>query len=163
MKISLIAALDENRLIGSDRGIPWHLPRDIQHFRSFTTDKAMLLGRRTFEEMSGWFTTQRPIVLSRERDYSPQGAVLAAGVREAVALAIANEEEYLVVAGGAQIYELALPVADELLITEVHAKFSGNAYFPAILPEDWQETSRERFEVDGENAHPMSFVRYRRH
>jgi dihydrofolate reductase len=168
MKISMIAALDENRLIGSGAGIPWHLPRDSQHFRDYTAGKAMLLGRRTVEEMTGWFATQRPIVLTRDAGYAPAGGEVPAGfavagsVESAMELAKSRGEDELVVSGGAQVYVLALPFAKELLITEVHASFAGRAYFPEILPVEWHEVARERFEVDVGNPHAMSFVRYRR-
>ena len=166
MKVSMIAAMDENRLIGSGSGIPWHLPRDQRHFRAYTAGKALLLGRRTFEEMLGWFTDQRPIVLSRDTTYAPAKAPPGLGVAGSLAgacdLASAAGERELVVLGGAQIYKLALPIADELILTEVHAEFEGGAYFPSFGEEDWREVARERFEADADNAYAMSFVTYRR-
>ena len=167
MLISMIAAMDEKRLIGSGAGIPWHLPRDARHFRAYTADKAMLLGRRTFEEMTGWFTKQqRPIVLTREESYSPPdpppGFQVVGSVLEAIAHAEAAGERELVVSGGAQIYQLALPFADALVLTEVHGEFVGTAYFPDLAEANWREVARERFEADAENAHAMSLVTYRR-
>lgn len=162
MKVSMIAACDENRLIGSAEGIPWQLPRDTEHFRSYTQGKAMLVGRRTFGEMEGWFTTQRPIVLSSNQDFDGGCFSVAPDLEAALGLARSRGEDELVVSGGAQVYELAMPVADELLITEVHAIFAGCAYFPAISPECWFEIKRERFEADEENPHAMSFVYYQR-
>lgn len=167
MKISMIAAMGDGQVIAARSGIPWHLPRDAEHFRTYTAGKAMLLGRVTFEEMAGWFTRrQRPMVLTRDAGYSPadppEGFRAVGSVGEAVALAEAAGEGELVVAGGAQIYLLALPFADELVITEVHAGFAGDRYFPVIAAEDWEETARARVEADAENPHAMSFVSYRR-
>jgi dihydrofolate reductase len=127
----------------------------------------MLLGRRTFEEMAGWFTDQRPIVLSRQPDYRPPGefppqTCVASTIGAALSEARARGESDLLVAGGAQIYGLALPFADELLLTEVHVALAGVAHFPNFSPEDWEEISREHFAPDAENRHPMSFVTYRR-
>lgn len=126
----------------------------------------MLLGRRTFDEMLGWFTSQRPIVVTRDPNHAPDGIPanlqLAASVAAAIEIARSADERELVVSGGAQIYQLALPFADELFITEVHAQFGGNAFFPEYPPENWQEISRQRFEADAENSHALSFVHYLR-
>ena len=169
MKISVIVAHDENRLIGSGSGIPWHLPRDTSHFRDYTAGKSMLLGRRTFEEMSGWFTSQFPIIVTRNSsdrvglgglDLTDVG--IAHSVEEGIAMGRDADCAELVVSGGAQIYALALPFATELLVTEVHGIFEGDAFFPAIPADDWNEIARERFEADEKNSHAMSFVRYLR-
>lgn len=167
MKISMMAAMDENRLIGSGTGIPWHLPRDSEHFREYTADKAMLLGRRTFEEMGGWFTTQFPIIVTHDIGYrtaegSPAGYAVVTSVEAGIEHARRTGEPELVVAGGAQIYQLALPFADELVLTEVHGNFEGSAYFPEFAGVDWEEVGRDAFAADGENGHAMSFVTYRR-
>ena len=167
MLISMIAAMDEKRLIGSGVGIPWHLPRDVRHFRAYTADKAMLLGRRTFEEMAGWFSEQqRPIVLTRGvlpgPPDSPPGFHMVSSMPEAIAHAEAAGEPELVVSGGAQIYQLALPFAEVLVLTEVHGEFVGSSYFPELAQADWREVARERFGADAENAHAMSLVTYQR-
>lgn len=166
MKISMIAAHDSNRLIGSHSRIPWHLPRDQQHFRAYTANKSLLLGRRTCDEMLGWFSDHRPIVLTRNANYAPPGApdnlVLASSIGEAVDRARAAGEEELVVCGGAQIYQLALPVADRLVITQIHAQFEGDSYFPAYSGENWRLVSRQDVAADAENPFPLSFVEYQR-
>ena len=163
MKISIIAALDENRLIGTGSGIPWELPRDRQHFRDSAAGMAMLLGRRTFEEMHGWFTDQRPIVLTRQADYRTDPGVCVVGsIEAALDEARGRGESELLVAGGADVYALALPFADQLILTEVESAFRGGAYFPEFSMVEWQEVSRERFVADAEHAQAMSFVTYRR-
>jgi len=167
MNISIIAAFDENRVIGSAAGIPWHLPRDVQHFRDYCAGKAMLLGRRTFEEMDGWFSDQFPIVVTRQSGFRADpggvdGYGIVPSVEAGISQARSTGEPELVVAGGAQIYALALPFATELLITEVHGSFEGDTFFPEISSAIWNEVARERFEADTENSHPMSFVRYER-
>ncbi|MCB1078710.1 MAG: dihydrofolate reductase, partial [Verrucomicrobiae bacterium] len=85
MKISMIAALDRNRVIGTGNGgLPWRLPRDVSHFREYTQGKHLLIGRRTYEEMLGWFSDQVPIVLTHRRDYQPTIGLAAHTVDEAV-------------------------------------------------------------------------------
>ena len=162
----MIAALDENRLIGAGSGIPWQLPRDSRHFRDYTEGKAMLLGRRTFEEMAGWFTTQRPLVMTRSADYAPAhlpaGFCAVGSVVAGIEQARATGEAELVISGGAQIYAQGLPFAEELILTEIHAAFEGSEYFPEFRLAEWDQIVRESFEADAENAHAMSFVTYRR-
>lgn len=167
MKVTMIAALDEGRLIGTGSGLPWNLPRDRRHFREMASGKAMLLGRRTFEEMAGWFSDQRPIVLTRQANYRPPaglptGIIIASSIGAALDAARSRGESGLLVAGGGQIYGLALPFADELILTEVAADLAGEVYFPKFSLQDWEEISREHFEADADNRHAMNIVVYRR-
>ncbi len=160
----MISAMTSERVIGTGNGIPWRLPRDSRHFRSYTTGKPMLLGRRTYEEMLGWFTTQTPIILTRQEGYrAPAGAHVVHEVAGAVALAEALGAAELVVSGGAQIYAAALPLAEELILTLVDARVEGSARFPDFRADDsWICQRRERHEADRENAHAMEFQWWRR-
>jgi dihydrofolate reductase len=152
MRVTLIAAMDENRLIGTgEGGLPWKgIERDKAHFREFTKGKALLLGRQTFEEMIGWFDVgHRPVVVSREAGYRAEsGFPVAASVEEGIALAEARGEEELVVCGGATIYELALPLATDLVLTIVHERSEvgdGGACFPEWEGLGFEEEKREWF------------------
>lgn len=164
MKISAIAAIARDRVIGTgDGGIPWHLPKDSRHFRSYTQGHHMLLGRRTFEEMDGWFTTQIPIVLTTREGYRPDAGKVANSVADAIEIARAAGESELVVSGGASVYHAALPWIEELVLTFVDADISGGARFPEWESEgQWNELSRQAFPADDENAYPMTFVTLRR-
>lgn len=161
MKISMIAALARNRVIGTGGeagGIPWRLPRDSTRFRGYTEGKWMLIGRKTFEEMDGWFTTQTPIVLTRQTGFDHA----APSVESAIELAKAGGAVELVVSGGASVYEAALHFADELVLTFVHADVDGAARFPNYsAAASWIETSRESFPADEENEFGMTFVTLR--
>ncbi|MFV1994711.1 MAG: dihydrofolate reductase, partial [Verrucomicrobiales bacterium] len=127
----MIAAMARGRVIGTGHGgIPWHLPRDSGHFRSYTRGHHMLLGRTTFEEMSGWFTSQIPLVLTRRENYRVEGGSAAGTIEDAIAIAEAAGEDELVVSGGASIYRAALPFAHELVLTLVDADVEGSAHFP---------------------------------
>ncbi len=164
MKVSMIAALAKDRVIGTGHGgIPWRLPRDSRHFREYTQGHHMLLGRKTFEEMGGWFTTQTPIVLTRREDYEAEGAVVAHTVSAAIAIAGKAGEEELVVSGGASVYREALPYADELVLTLVDAEVEGEARFPDYeAAGDWEEVSREEIAKDEENEYDMVFLTLQR-
>jgi len=160
----MIAAMARDRVIGTGHGgIPWQLPRDSQHFRRYTAGHHMLLGRKTYEEMEGWFTSQTPLILTRKADYQPDLGQAVSDVPQAIEIAKAAGASELVVSGGASIYEAALPYADLLVLTLVHADVEGEVQFPDYeAAADWEEVSREEFPADEENEFAMSFVTLKR-
>ena len=164
MKISMIAAMARNRVIGTGTGgIPWHLPRDAYHFRTYTAGKFMLLGRTTFEEMDGWFTTQTPIVLTRNTDYKPPLGFVADTVERARDIALEHGADELVISGGASVYRAGLPFADQLVLTFVDEDVMGGVHFPDYeAAAEWETVSEMRLEADDENAYAMTFVILRR-
>ncbi len=170
MKVSMIAAMDRQRVIGGkDGGIPWHLPRDIRHFREYTAGKHVLLGRRTWEEMDGWFTDQTPIVMTHRRDFEIDVGRVAHSAEEAVTEAFEDGAEELVVSGGAAVFAAALPYADELVLTKLDLSTFGEEVpddvprFPDYETEiEWEIVSEEQYPADEENETAMAFVRLRR-
>ena len=147
MIISLIAALASNRAIGKDNALLWHLPEDMRHFRETTRGKPVIMGRKTWESLPDSFRPlpgRHNIVVSRDPAYAASGATLAASLADAVRLAAAksNAAEVFVI-GGAALYREALPLADRLYLTEIAQHFDGDAFFPDISPQDWQEISRQ--------------------
>ena len=155
----MIAAMTRDRVIGTGQGIPWHLPRDSAHFRAYTAGKCLLLGRKTYEEMLGWFTTQTPIVLTKSPNEPLEGEPSAvSSVEEAITLARLLGAEELVVSGGAQVYALAIEYADTLVLTRVQAVIPGQAVFPDFESSSaWHCDRRQAFDADAENAHAMEF------
>ncbi|MFT4641162.1 MAG: dihydrofolate reductase [Verrucomicrobiales bacterium] len=157
----MIAAMTPERVIGTGNGIPWHLPRDSQHFRAYTAGKPMLLGRRTFEEMDGWFTTQIPIILTHQQDYIADGSIVVHDMNGALAAAKETGVSEFVISGGAQIYATALQHATELILTVVEATVEGRARFPEFQSHgDWHCAHRESHPADQENDHAMEFQRW---
>ena len=154
--------MDENRLLANEHGIPWHLSRDIAHFRAYTQNKWLLLGRRTFEEMRGWFNdSHMPLVLTSQCGYDPAIGRAVASVPQAIALAEAAGQNEIVVCGGGQVYTAAIPYADRMVITQVNHRFECEercVYFPEWDTAQWHETERERFPADAENIFDMSIV-----
>lgn len=151
--------MDEARLLADERGIPWRLPRDVAHFRDYTHGKWLLLGRRTFEEMRGWFRDgHTPLVLTNQCGYEPKVGRAVASVPQAIALAEAAGVDELVVCGGAQVYAAALPFADEMVLTAIAHRFvvkSGAKYFPDTNANEWRETNVTNHAADAQNAWPM--------
>lgn len=136
MLVSLLAALDRNRVIGSAAGkLPWDLPRDREHFRARTADRWLLVGRRTYSEMEGWFGTRVPLVLTRDdsfETFEPSHRAVSSPA-EAVALAEANGEDELVVIGGGGVFEATMDLADHLLLTRIDLRV--DVAEPVLFPE----------------------------
>ena len=155
-RISLIAALADNRVIGKDNRLLWHLPADLQHFKQLTLHKPIVMGRKTWESLPGLLPQRTHIVISRNPDYRAPGCILTPSPEAAIRAAGAVPE--IMVVGGAAIYRHMLPLADRLYLTLVHESFAGNARFPQWDPAQWRETGREDFPADDKNPYSFSFV-----
>ena len=159
--LALIAAVARNRVIGKDNQLLWHLPEDMRHFRETTRGKPVIMGRKTWESLPDSF---RPlpgrlnIVISRNPAYQAPGATLAGSIDEAIRCA--GEAKEIFVIGGEELYRQAMPRADRLYLTEIDAEFSGDAFFPEVSEQEWQEVSRRAQEGDALPA--FSFVTYQR-
>ena len=164
MKLALIAAYSQNRVVGYDNKLPWHLPEDLQYFKRCTTGKAIIMGRKTFESIGRPLPNRTNIVISRNPDYSPEGVKVVGSLDSAIELAKAVNEvngiEEVMVIGGATIYELALPLADRLYLTHVHARIEGYAYFPQVDFSKWHEVQRADYSASDSNPYDYSFVVY---
>lgn len=151
-RICAIAAMSLNRVIGRDNDIPWHLPADLRQFKQRTMGKPVIMGRRTFESILGVLGKPMPgrhsIILSRQ-DYHYPGvnthATLDSALAEARDFAIAHNAAEIIIGGGGQIYELALPVTDRIYLTIVQQNYEGDARFPPLPAAIWQETASESF------------------
>lgn len=164
MHLTMISAMDLDRIIGkAEGGIPWHLPRDVKRFREFTQGKFLLLGRRTYEEMIGWFTDQTPLVLTRQSDLTVESGWVVRDIEEAISTAAEQGANELAICGGAAIYAEALPYTDELFLTLIDTKIGDGARFPDYECDiEWEEVSRESFAADRENEFAMTFLQLRR-
>ena len=164
MKLSLIAALAENRVIGRDNTLPWRLPNDLKYFKAVTLGKPVIMGRKTWESLGRPLPGRTNIVITRQAGYAPAGAKvvasLDAAIRLAESVALIDGQDECVVIGGAEIYALVLPRCDRLYLTEVHANVEGDTFFPVFDRAQWHETKRERFSAEGPNPYDYSFVVY---
>lgn len=156
--LTLIAALDRNRAIGRDGGMPWHLPDDLARFKRLTLGKSVLMGRRTALSIGRALPGRRNLVLSRRGDapYAAQETVRS--LDEAIDAAAAAE---LLVIGGGEIYALALPRATRLYLTEIHISApDADTWFPAFDRAQWREVAREAHAADARHAYAFDFVDY---
>ena len=159
--LSIIAAVARNGVIGKDNQLLWHLPEDMRHFRETTRGKPVIMGRKTWESLPDAFRPlpgRNNIVVSRNPAYQPARATLASTLNDAILKAGDAEEVFVI--GGAELYRLALPIADRLYLTEIDQDFEGDVYFPDIEEGNWEEASREI--PHSASGIRYSFVRYRR-
>lgn len=158
--VSIIAALARNGAIGRGNHMPWRLPEDLKRFRRLTMGHAVIMGRKTFESIGSPLAGRSNIVITRSRDWNPPGCIVAHSL-EAALDAAGNSGEAFVI-GGAQIYELALPRARRLYLTEIERDFEGDAFFPQLDRLRWREVSRERHARGGAEDFDYAFVEYER-
>jgi dihydrofolate reductase len=139
--ITLVVARAENGVIGRDGKLPWHLPDDLKRFKAITMGKPMIMGRKTFESLPGLLPGRRHIVLTRDSDWTAEGADPVRDLSEALS-AIADAPQASVI-GGAEIFRIFLPLADRIELTEVHARPEGNTILPPFDLTLWREMGRE--------------------
>lgn len=140
-RISIISALARNRVIGINNTLPWRLPEDLKYFKALTLGHHILMGRKTWESIGRALPGRTTVIFTRGDYPAPDGVKIAHSLPEAIALSGADEEIFFV--GGAELYAQALPLADSLYLTEVHAEIEGDAWFPDFDMTEWLETSRD--------------------
>ena len=157
MSVSLIYARAANGCIGKDGTLPWHLPADLKRFKALTMGKPMVMGRKTFESLPGLLPGRRHIVLTRRERWDSTGAEVVRSVDEALAKAEkGNESDEVAVIGGAAIFDVFLPRASRVELTEIHADFDGDTFMPPLGPE-WEVVGREDHAAEGDKP-AYSFV-----
>lgn len=160
MLVSIIAAMDRNRLIGNKNQLPWHLPADLAHFKKVTMGKPIIMGRKTYDSIGRSLPGRTNIVLTRDADFHADGVVVAYNLQQAFEYAGGSDEVMII--GGSSIYELALPQADRLYLTYVEAAYQGDAWFPGFELGQWCVVASEEHGADQKNACDYSFVTYQR-
>ena len=140
-RVSIIAALARQRVIGLNNTLPWHLPEDLKHFRALTMGHHIVMGRKTYESLGCLLPGRTTVIVSRSRDYAIPGAFVADSLKSALALCGDDDEVFVI--GGAQLYRDALALANRLYLTEIDADFPGDTHFPEFEQAAWVETARE--------------------
>jgi dihydrofolate reductase len=161
VKLALVAAVARDGVIGRSGTIPWRIPEDLERFRTLTTGHAVVMGRRTWDSLPDRFRPlpgRRNVVVTRNPDWSADGAERAGSLAEALRLLDGAPQVFVI--GGGQLYAEALPLADELLLTEIDADVEGDTWFPRWNRAAFEEVSRERHV--SETGVPFSFVTYAR-
>jgi dihydrofolate reductase len=161
MKLTAIAAVAQNGVIGKDNDLIWHLPNDLKHFKNLTKGHTIIMGRKTWESIGAKpLPHRRHIVITRNAEYVANGAEVVTSVEAAIALIENDDQPYIV--GGAEIYRLAMPHVQRLELTYVHHNFEGDTIFPEFDKAEWELSKEERHETDEKHKWAYTFVQLNR-
>ncbi len=160
MAISLVVAVARNGVIGRDNALPWHLPDDLRYFKSVTLGRPIIMGRKTFLSIGRPLPGRHNIVLTRDPAWMADGVTVVHGLREALQAARQDdgEDAEIMVIGGADVFALALPLADRLYLTEVLDQPHGDTYFPPLNMDEWTEESRTPGAPAADGTHTHDYV-----
>jgi dihydrofolate reductase len=154
--VSIISAMAQNRVIGHENRLPWHLPADLQHFKAVTMGKPMIMGRKTWESLPGLLPGRMHIVVSRNPAYQAEGGRVVHSLEEAIEAA-GNVEELMII-GGANLYAQALSQARRMYLTLIDAEVQGDAYFPVFNGDEWQTVEQLTHSADERNPFGYQFL-----
>lgn len=159
--IIMIAAAAENLALGKDNQLLWHLPDDFKRFKALTTGHYIVMGRKTFESFPKPLPNRTHVIITRQKDYkAPEGCLVVDNLSDALLLVPKGEDTFII--GGGEIYRLALPEADSIELTKVHARFEADAFFPQIDPEQWKLVASEYHPKDEKHPYDFTFETYHR-
>lgn len=158
--ITMIAAAAENNALGKDNDLVWHLPDDFKRFKNLTTGHPIIMGRKTFESFPQPLPNRTHIVITRNENYLANGAVVVNSLEKAIEMAKEDPQPFII--GGGEIYNLALPKADKIELTRVHANFEADAFFPEIDESKWELTAEEFHPKDDKHQYAFTYLTYER-
>ena len=154
-RISILVAMARNRVIGKEGQLPWHLSADLKRFKQLTMGHHIVMGRKTWESIGRLLPGREHVIISRQTGYAVPGAKVVRSLDAALAEAQDDREVFII--GGGEIYALALPVTDRILLTEIDRDFDGDAWFPQLPEGAWKETDRVR-SMDEASGLEFSYV-----
>ena len=151
----LIAATSQNNALGKDNKIIWHLPDDFKRFKELTSGHHIIMGRKTFESFPKPLPNRTHVVITRQKNYNPEGCIVVNSIEEAFEICPKSEDVFLI--GGAEIYKLGLPFTDKIELTYINETFEADAFFPEIDFSEWKLNNEEFHPKDEKHAHDFSF------
>ncbi len=162
MSLSLIVAIANNRVIGNNNQLPWHLPADLKYFKSITIGHPIIMGRKTFESIGGGkpLPGRTSIIITHQLGYKAEGCTVVHSLQEAINCSKHDAEAFII--GGAEIFKQGLELADKLYLTKIHHDFNGDTFFPSINLNQWKLISCKEYDTDEKNKYPYSFLVYER-
>ncbi len=158
--ITMIAAAGENNALGKDNDLVWHLPDDFKRFKKLTTGHHIIMGRKTFESFPKLLPNRVHIIISRNKEYQAEGAIVVHTMGDALAIAKSDAQPFII--GGGEIYTMGMDYSDCIELTRVHEEFEADAFFPEINPEVWKLEKEEFHDVDEKHKYPFTYLTYKR-
>jgi dihydrofolate reductase len=163
MRLSIIAALSTNNVIGLDHGIPWRQSADLKRLKALTMGHHMIMGRKTWDSLGKPLPGRVMVVITRREDFAPDGAIVVQSLEDAIRVVEESGDEEPFIAGGAEIFALSMHRADRMYLTRVHAEIEGDTFFPDFDDvSEWHLIDSEHFEADERNEYPYSYLLYER-
>ncbi|MFZ4679596.1 MAG: dihydrofolate reductase [Flavobacterium sp.] len=156
--ITLIAAVSENNALGKDNQLLWHLPDDFKRFKNITSGHHIIMGRKTFESFQKPLPNRIHVIITRQKDYQPEGCLIVDSLAKAISVCPKDEELFII--GGGEIYNQSIEIADKLDITRVHHAFDADTFFPEIDLTKWKLTSEEYHPKDEKHHFDFTFETY---
>ncbi len=153
--IVMIAAASENKVLGKDNQLVWHLPDDFKRFKQLTTGHYIIMGRKTFESFPKPLPNRTHVVISRQENYQPEGCIVVNSIQKAIAAVPENEDAFII--GGGEIYKQSIALADKIELTRVHTTLEGDAFFPEIDQTIWQLEASELHPKDDKHAFDFTY------
>ena len=161
MILTTIAAVAQNGVIGNNNDLIWHLPDDLKHFKELTNGHTIIMGRKTWESIGARpLPNRRHIIITRNMEYEAEGAEVVATIDEALELAKGDDQPFI--AGGGEIYQLAMPFIQRMELTVVHNDFDGDTYFPNYDNQEWITVKHKKHRADEKHPWAFTFVTLRR-
>lgn len=158
--LTLIAAVAENYALGKDNKLVWHLPDDFKRFKRLTSGHHIIMGRKTFESLPGPLPNRTHLVISRQKDYNPEGCMVVNSLEKALELTREDDQPYII--GGGEIYRLALPYAQKIELTRVHQTFKADTFFPKFNLHEWAITDEMYHKPDDKHQYAFTYVTFER-
>jgi dihydrofolate reductase len=156
-RVTLIVAMTDDGVIGIDGQLPWRLPEDLRRFKAATLGKPVVMGRKTFESIGRPLPQRHNIVLTRQVGFSARDPAVTVVTTLEAALQAAGDVPEVMIIGGAEIYQLALPLAQRIILTRVHANVQGDTHFSPLDPKAWRVASSDTYAADEKHAYSMTF------
>jgi len=153
--ITLIAAVAENNALGKDNQLLWHLPDDFKRFKALTSGHYIIMGRKTFESFPKLLPNRTHVIITRQKDYQPEGCIVVNSLEKAIAVCPKDEDVFVI--GGGEIYKQSINIADKVDVTRVHQPFEADTFFPKIDSAQWQLVFEEFHAKDERHAFDFTF------
>ncbi len=156
----MIAAAAENNALGKDNDLVWHLPDDFKRFKRLTSGHYIIMGRKTFESFPKLLPDRTHVIITRNKDYQPEGTIVVNSLEEALRVSKLDEQPFII--GGGEMYKMGLEKADRIELTRVHSEFDADTYFPEINEANWELVKEKFHEKDEKHDHSFTYLTYDR-